>query len=49
MLDWCIGFLGGVRKEAIAARLAEAGPTFGPLPEPGMTNRSLAGRDAPGA
>jgi hypothetical protein len=23
MLDWCIGFLVGIRKEGIAARLAE--------------------------
>ncbi len=23
MLDWCIGYLVGVRKEGIAARLAE--------------------------
>jgi hypothetical protein len=23
MLDWCIGYLVGVRKESIAARLAE--------------------------
>jgi hypothetical protein len=23
MVDWCIGYLVGVRKEAIAARLAE--------------------------